>query len=471
LPVPHTDNIDLDKTLAKVWRVFNEVVTESSKYGRRRNTLKNVGFGRLDNLSEHEQEILQKEQAKEQARWSTELLAQIDSDNWCAFLVKGTYLKTEKISRLEPKIKLDEATRLRDKLENIFSKTPKVELEGETLVQHLQDFLRLPLWQRRYELYSIWIATQILDSLEDYSIRIHQTNSTLKFFFSGTHFATADDFEPRLHIWTELRSPLKNPIGKGRSKSIQPDYSLVIDPITSPESSIVVVECKQYYKASAKNFSSALSDYARGRPNARVILVNYGSVNQNILNKVDAAVRNRTYLIGMMRPSSIASQADFKALIKGVLPYSATSRKNPSVFNNLLKSVRATLRWGDTPQDIDLYLSVDAITSTYCIYHGNRGSIETEPWALLRKDIRSGNGVEIIEIARWMKGKYHFAVHNYSKETSLSRCYAVFTVTNGEQQLKVKCPSKGEGDWWSVLVIDTNTNQLEVTNEIVKSPW
>jgi|SanBayMetagenome_1026888.scaffolds.fasta_scaffold19143_1 hypothetical protein len=314
LPAPRSGDLDLDKTLAKVWKVWSEVVTETSKYGKERKILQNIGFGRPENLSESEQKILQ----EEQVRWPAKLLAQIDSDNWSASLAEGAYVKAERISKLEPHS--SEATELQKKLENLFTKVAKVEVKGETLIQQLQEFLQLPLWQHRHELYSVWIATQILNSLEDYSTRIHQVDGTLKFSFSGTHFATVDDFEPSLHIWTELRSPLKNPIGKGRSKSIQPDYSLVVDPITSPESSLLVIECKQYYKASAKNFSSALSDYARGRPNAHIILVNYGPANQNILDEVDATVRNRTHIIGMMRPGSIAFQAEFKKLIKDTLP-------------------------------------------------------------------------------------------------------------------------------------------------------
>jgi len=467
LPSPCSGNLDLDKTLAKVWRVWNEVVAESSKYGKERNILRDIWFRRQDNLSEIEQEILQ----DEQDRWSAKFLAQIDSDHWSASLANGAYLKVERISKLDPQIKLHEATRLREELENVFIQISKVEIEGETLVQELQDFLQLPLWKYRYELYSVWIATQILDSLETYSIRIHQADGTLKFSFSGTHFATVDDFEPRLHIWTELRSPLKNPIGRGRSKSIQPDYSLVIDPITSPESSLLVVECKQYSKASAKNFSSALTDYAKGRPNAHVILVNYGTANQKILDKVDPKVRNRTHLIGMMRPNSIESQTEFKKLIKDILPQSETFSKDQPVLNSLIKGGKATLTWENTPQDLDLHLRVKTITDTYSICYSNKGSMTTNPWATLHEDIRSGNGVEIIEIAKWVKGKYYFAVHNYSGDSSLSTCHVTFTIANGEQELQFKCPSCGKGKWWSVLIIDTSINQWEVINKIVESPW
>lgn len=36
LPIPCSGDPDLDKTLAKVWRIWNEIVTESSKYGKQR---------------------------------------------------------------------------------------------------------------------------------------------------------------------------------------------------------------------------------------------------------------------------------------------------------------------------------------------------------------------------------------------------------------------------------------------------
>jgi hypothetical protein len=320
LPVPRSGNSDLDKTLAKVWKVWSEVVLESAKYGRERSMLRNINSLEFDKLPEN----LQRDRFRDRIRWSPRFLAKIDQDNWSAGLAKGVYIKAEKISRLEPQEKLKEATKLRDEIESVFSKVPTVEVEGEILAQDLQEFLQLPLWRYRHELYSIWISTQILNSLEGHSIRVHHVDGKLNFSFSGTHFATVDDVEPRLHIWTELRSPLEDPVGKCRTKAIQPDYSLVIDPITSPESSVVVVECKQYKRGSSKNFSDALSDYARGRPNAHVILVNYGTANQDILDRVHPAVRHRTSLISLMRPGSISSQNEFKGLVKDLLSLEKT---------------------------------------------------------------------------------------------------------------------------------------------------
>ena len=465
LPIPCSGDPDLDKTLAKVWRIWNKIVTESSKYGKQRIQ------PREPMAQESLNDAVYNDLQEENIIWTQKDLCQIDSDNWAGTLAKGAYSKAEKISFLDPPERRIAATELRKELEEIFNQLPKIEVEGEILVRNLQEFLQLPLWKYRYELYSVWISTQVLNALEDYTVRIHHVNGTLKFSFSGTHLATVDDFEPRLHIWTELRSPLENPTGKSRVKAIQPDYSLVADPITSPDSSVLVIECKQYLKSSKKNFSDALSDYAKGRPNAHIVLVNYGTAKQDILDKVDPTVKNRTSLIGMMRPNSIAAQDEFKQLVKNVLPKSYLFKDRKPTFNDLTKIKSANLKWGNVPQDLDLHLRIETVTNTYHIRHSDKGNNNNKPWAFLREDMRFGNSVEVIDIGQCIEGKYHFAVHNYSKDFVLADCDAIFSLSNGNQELILHCPITGEGDWWDILVFDTSTNQFEIINKIIPSLW
>ncbi len=78
-----------------------------------------------------------------------------------------------------------------------------------------------------------------------------------------------------MHVWSELKSPFYAPIGKGRKKGIKPDYSLTLEPITEPETTLLTIECKQYKRGDAKNFLAAVVDYARGLPSSKVILMNY----------------------------------------------------------------------------------------------------------------------------------------------------------------------------------------------------
>lgn len=114
---------------------------------------------------------------------------------------------------------------------------------------------------------------------------------------------TIETEKGRIHICSELRSPLDNPLGKGRKGHIRPDYLLSFEPITDPSQTVVVIKCKQYRKAKTKNFVDALIDYARGRPNAKVILVNYGAIPGTILGRVNETLKQRTLLIGNFLPS------------------------------------------------------------------------------------------------------------------------------------------------------------------------
>ncbi|MBF0321129.1 MAG: hypothetical protein HQL01_15145, partial [Nitrospirae bacterium] len=79
-------------------------------------------------------------------------------------------------------------------------------------------------------------------------------------------------------------------------------YTLTLEPITSPSQTVVVVECKQYQKASVENFSSALIDYANGRPNAKVLIVNYSNIPQSIWMNIDSQLKTRVAAIGEFIP-------------------------------------------------------------------------------------------------------------------------------------------------------------------------
>src|SRR5262249_44327360 len=149
---------------------------------------------------------------------------------------------------------------------------PKMRLVNvKTSVQILYEFLSLPIWKARHELYAAWIFCEIINAIESDRPHIHANGQQLVFSFSGAHLATLQSYSPNLQLWCELRTPLKNPRGKSRKNAIQPDYSLAIGPVNYTKNTIIVVECKQYKVPSIKNFADALRDYAVGRENARVI--------------------------------------------------------------------------------------------------------------------------------------------------------------------------------------------------------
>ncbi len=464
LSAPSSGDLDLDQQLAKAWRIWLRVVEESSKYGQDRNILRELTFGRYSNSDTNRQD---EEDAEE---WPATLLGGLDSDFWASSFITGAYQKVETLSRLPSREYEQKARELASMLEKFFSSLPSVQVEKDESIRELQEYLQLPIWQRRHEFYSVWISTQLLNALSESPIRVHHSDGALIFSFSGTHLATADSFEPRLHVWAELRSPLADPVGKGRKQAIQPDYSLITDPVTSPQSSILEVECKQYRRPSKSNFSNALTDYARGRPNAFVVLVNYGRVDESILNTIDPGLRNRVSLIGEMRPGSKESQKKFKEIVQDAIHQrygSISGSTPPSEIINLDDTGLINLSWGISPRDLDLHLRIDVDSESHEICYSDKGSLVEEPWAELNIDETHGSGSEKITIKRWKEGKYHFAVKNYSEEIPLAGCAAHILFSCGQVERELLCPNEGAGNWWLLFILDGQTGKIEIVNKIV----
>ena len=468
-PPPQCGIPELDATLARVWRVWLTVVQQSKRHGRDRERLNRLCFGsdrirRLESDSEQNQEP-----------WPAQLLGSLDSDHWAASLAQGAYCRAEKIGAMTEPERSEEASALNQKLTELFDSLQVVEVEGESLQRTLQDFLNLPVWQRRHELYSACISTQIVNALRDHGVDIHCVGGQLLFEFKGTHLATIGTFHPNLHLMAELRSPLAAPRGFGRKRAIQPDYSLITSPITSPECSILEVECKQYLAASKRKFADALTDYAHGRPNARIVLVNYGPATDDILDEVDIGVRDRTRVIGLMRPRSEPSQSDFAELVKAAVrdrfsTVRGTSAIAPFALTQPGRLVgQIVLRWESVPRDLDLYMRILHEGQTLEVNFSHMGDLSNGPWALLDQDMRDGRGPEIIQIARWLDGTYRCAVHNYSGDPALAGCGAKLTMTLGGQELAFECPTSGTGEWWEVFSYSPTTGKLDILNRIATS--
>ena len=468
-PPPQCGIPELDATLARVWRVWLTVVQQSKRHGVDRERLNRLCFG-PDRIRRS-----QSESEQNQEPWPVQLLGSLDSDNWAASLAQGAYCTAERIGAMTEPERSEEASALNQKLTELFDSLQVIEVEGESLQRTLQDFLNLPVWQRRHELYSAWISTQIVNALRDHGVDLHCLGGQLLFEFKGTHLATIGTFHPNLHLMAELRSPLAAPRGFGRKRAIQPDYSLITSPITSPECSILEVECKQYLAASKRKFADALTDYANGRPNARIVLVNYGPLTDDILDEVDIGVRDRTRLIGWMRPRSEPSQSDFAELVKAVVRDRFSSVPETGAFVPFSQTQpgrlvgQIVLRWESVPRDLDLYLRILHEGQALEVDFSHMGDISGGPWALLDQDVRDGRGPETIQIARWLDGTYRCAVHNYSRDPGLAGCGARLTMTLGGQELSFECPTSGTGEWWEVFSLSPTTSKLEILNRITTS--
>lgn len=326
LPATEVDEIDL--WLQRVGQVWANIILECRKYGSNRDDFKKYAQTQQRERPEipegerkESYEVIRRSQEiPDFKEWDTRTLFVLDSDRWPESMLRGLFGFTEKLIEIPEAERPEEAQPVIQQIQGLFSNLPRWEGEREVLIKELLELLNLPIWNRRHELYQTWVLTQIDKALEDYPRTIYHVNGALILRFSGTHVGTLETERGRIHLWSELRSLLANPLGKGRKGHIQPDYSLTFEPITAPSQTVVAIECKQYRRANPKNFADALIDYARGRPNAKVLLVNYGSIPKKILDRIDNNLKAQTLTVGNLMPNRLKEIEIFKQLLRESLP-------------------------------------------------------------------------------------------------------------------------------------------------------
>jgi len=180
-------------------------------------------------------------------------------------------------------------------------------------VQDLVRLLSLPAWRKRHELYAVWIATEILAAAEGHDVNIHHTEGELQFAFRQTKIADIESARPAVSLFSERRTPLRYPIGKGRKSNVQPDYGLWRQEPKREQCSLVV-EVKHYKRSDGRNFRDALVDYARARPDAVAMLVNYGPVGLSEELPYDLMRRCRT--VEHLNPRNKTAKEEFRKAVR-----------------------------------------------------------------------------------------------------------------------------------------------------------
>jgi hypothetical protein len=371
-------------------------------------------------------------------------LRQIESDYWLPTLIATAVAATRSANATDQDAIIE---RIGDALTRLCNTDPTRTSPG----RRLQDFLALPLWQHRYEVFSNWVCARLLDALNDQEPRLHTANGAIEFRFSGTHLATFESFDPRLHLWTELRSPLDNPVGAGRTSHIQPDMCLLLDPITARVTPIAV-ECKQYRRASNKKFAHALTDYLRGLPDADVILVDYGPARRDaVLKLVPAELADRARVIGEFRPDRPVALATFRAVVR--------SRFD---LPNHVSTTQGTiaLTWSSPPDDLDLHVTVPCGAGPIEVSYNDLGAVDEEPYCTLDRDITVGGTPEQITVHRWLPGIYEIHVNQYTDDGEVQPGNAAVFIETPLMSKTFACPSLKHGQTWHVCNIDGTSGAI-----------
>lgn len=410
------------------------------------------------------------------------LLRLLDEGNWAGRMVKACYAVARQPECWDGLV---------HNLSQHIERVPQLPCPTAQRVAMLEEALSLPIWERRHDLYSAWVGARIVQALGDDAV-VHSSDGAIRYSFAGTHLASCrTNGGGPLHLWSELRSPLANPRGRHRLKAIQPDYSLQQEPITYPNSSRLVVECKQYLKASSRGFADALSDYARGRPLAKIVLVNYGPADAGILDLVEETLRARSFIIGQFQPGNPASCQQFEEIVGAIVNHLPHGRLEhaPQIADegvgqttqeavraeqnandaprspSMPSTVRVRLTWGMQPADLDLHAWIQGPDAgLWHVCYREAGRLDGPPWAELDHDCRDGEGPETIVAER---GRIiRVAVHNYSGEVPLTRSDAKLLVQAGNFEAKLDCPSIGEGAWWDAFELDMQVSTFRVLEEL-----
>lgn len=201
------------------------------------------------------------------------------------------------------------------KLECIYKKYPRLRVGAKVKRNNLDKLLSLPIWKKRHEFYGVWVATEIVRSLEGHEFTFYVSNGEFKFPFKETKIFDVISARPQVSLISERRSPLSNPIGTGRKFNVQPDFGIWTCG-KQPDKCIMIIEVKHYKKQSRGKFRDVLIDYANAHTMARVILVNYGPVGSTISVLPDT-ISDRCTMIGYLNPEVRSARMCFQKLVRG----------------------------------------------------------------------------------------------------------------------------------------------------------
>ncbi|MDM1377037.1 hypothetical protein [Myroides marinus] len=363
-------------------------------------------------------------------------------------------------------------------LKSFFSHLNIISVEEKTNL--FKEYLKLPIWKLRHELYSIWVMSQIVDISDDFEINTQ--NGKLLFAFKATHQASIKDGQGlSIDLWSELKTKADiSLIGKGRSKSIQPDYTIVQGDSSKAEDAIIVIECKQYKKASYSNFSKAMIDYSNVHKKAYVFLVNYGSLTSNFDSKFSKEFeknqknKNKPIAIGDFNPEFPKVIKRFKescrakifknhplidnsdSLVKSIANTSSKRLNNVGQFD-FKNGFQIRLTWSEAIQDLDLYLKCADLT---ICFSNTKGDIKGNT-IIFRNDVRTtprsnSHEYEIIDIIGYLVKDFSVNVKKYSTESvSIGKSKAIVEIVyNNNVYHRFECPENNNTDVWDVFKVE-----------------
>lgn len=239
-------------------------------------------------------------------------------------------------------------------IEELLANFPRQPMPAEVDVSTLMKILSLPAWKERNEVYAVWIATLLVDALPE--AEIQHEKGTIPFRFRSTLLASIPGRHP-VELYSERKETLENPVGKGRTGGVQPDFSIWDGPGQTNQCALVI-EVKHYKRPNSRSFADVLVDYARAHPKAEVVLVNHGRLVdlKDRIAAIDPSIVARCHWIEHLVPDASDARGRLAAFVR-----QARERICPS---HLMIDVSLSMRPELTSQSFELWLAAAKANGT-----------------------------------------------------------------------------------------------------------
>lgn len=329
-----------------------------------------------------------------------------------------------------------------DNLKNDLKRIFKIDQSNnrEEYINKFEEFLSLPIWKARHEIYSVWVSAKIKEATDYLNPQINAIDGKLEYSFKTYKLISYDTLPVKIDLYSELKLPYNKNISSKRKEYVQPDYTLVQKRnIPLNEDAILVIECKQYKRSNKKNFTEVIIDYANAHPNAHIFLVNYGNITQSVIQAIHKhnIQESRYTLINHFEPTNSKSLNLFRDEIRNQL---VTYYLEP-------KTISIELSWNNKFRDLDLELEFEVDQTKHyvnysCKEYPTIENFTNEMNIKLNKDVIKNdtnhdlNDKEIIEIKNFEPNQYNIRVINYSKETNFNESDAVVVIRDNNRIYK-----------------------------------
>ncbi len=233
-------------------------------------------------------------------------IAQHETDLWLRSFVIALSASSQ--------LPISELTVMGKELDIITDRYPMQAVQVDVTVSDLESVLSLPIWEKRFDLYSVWIATEIIRALKGHDVEIHHDHGRIPFAFKETTIATIHSSPGPFKLISERRIPLEKPKGEGRKGGVQPDHGLWTR-TNGREVCKMVIEVKHYKNSSKAKFINVFEDYARALPEGDIYLINHGPAG-NAAYEVSRTIRDRCKSIDQLTASNVAAREQLASAVR-----------------------------------------------------------------------------------------------------------------------------------------------------------